>query len=49
MVEPKYTIDSVAKAKPDLAGSVVERLSGRAAWLPLLPEMLLLCNDAVKR
>ena len=36
-------------ANRDLEGSVVTQLTGLAAWLPQLPEMLLLCNEAVKR
>ena len=39
---------SVKPANRDLEGSVVTQLTGLAAWLPQLPEMLLLCNEAVK-
>jgi hypothetical protein len=49
MQEPPYSMASVKPANRDLKGSVVTKLTGRAAWLPQLPEMLLLCNEAAKR
>ena len=49
MREPSYSMASVKPANHDLEGSVVTQLTGLAAWLPQLPEMLLLCNEAVKR
>jgi hypothetical protein len=49
MQEPNYDVTLTPRPEKDLAGSVIHRLSGRSEWLPLLPEMLLLCNEASRR
>ena len=49
MQEPPYSMASVKPPERDLSGTVVTKLTGRAAWLAQLPEMLLLCNEASKR
>lgn len=51
MLEPPYHISEVPKAKKDLSTSVVSQMKpeNREEWLRYMPEMVLLCNEAVDR
>eukprot|EP01048_Picozoa_sp_COSAG05_P009044 COSAG05_NODE_716_length_7804_cov_2.669825_17_plen_105_part_00 len=51
MLEPPYHISEVPKAKKDLATSVVLQMKPekREEWLRYMPELVLLCNEAVDR
>jgi hypothetical protein len=49
VAEPAYDMRSVPRATRDLKGSVVQRISDRAAWLEMQAEILLICNEAKER
>jgi len=49
LVEPLYEMQDVPPAKRDLQGSQVIKVESRELWMRMLPELLLLCNEASAR
>ena len=49
MQEPDYEPSDVPQARRDLRGSTISRMRSRQHWLRVLPECLLVCNEAARR
>eukprot|EP00939_MAST-03C_sp_MAST-3C-sp1_P003033 g3033.t1 len=49
MREPPYEIEKVPYCEKDMKGSVLRKVTDRKEWEDSLAEMLLLCNEAVRR
>ena len=49
LIEPPYDLELVPVPPRDGAGSYLRRVEGNDAWEPLLPEIVLLCDEAAWR
>ena len=51
MLEPPYHMSKVPRAEKDLKTSVLQKfdVEDREEWLRYMPELVLLCNEAVDR
>ena len=49
IAEPAYDFRKVPKCRPDLEGSVVQRVDDRDEWTDAQAELLLICNEAKER
>ena len=53
MLEPPYLLSEVPRCARDLETSVVQRMppdrATREEWLGMMPELVMLCNEAAER
>ncbi|KAL3915459.1 MAG: hypothetical protein SGILL_005644 [Bacillariaceae sp.] len=49
IAQPKYRFQDVPKCEKNLKGSVIQEVTGRQAFKEIMGEMVLLCNEAMKR
>jgi hypothetical protein len=53
MLEPPYLLEEVPRCQKDIEGSVALRMPAdratREEWLRMMPELVMLCNEAASR
>jgi hypothetical protein len=49
IAQPKYRFEDVPKCQKSLEGSVIQEVTTREAFKEIMGEMVLLCNEAMKR